>query len=484
MRPILAALLPALLGCTPLPPSPALAPAHVSGSGTRVTSPSARRGDVVDDARDLLEEAIDTDTSTAVGSGKLAERLATRFRGVGFPAGDVVLAGPRPANQNLVVRLRGAPGGRLKPLLFIAHLDVVPALRADWSTDPFKLVEKDGFFYGRGVQDMKEEVAEIAANFIRFKKEGFVPNRDLIVAFTEHEEGGDDNGVEWLLANRRDLIDAELAINLEGGGGDLIKGAHAMVEIERAEKGYLTVVLEVRNPGGHSSMPTHENAIYRLAHALERVAALEFPLRTNEVTRAFFANAARGETGDAAKDLKGVGAEPMDPAAAARVAASSSYFNAMLRTTCVATMLQAGHAPNALPQTARATINCRLLPDESVDSVEAALRAAIGDPQVALSRETWLKTSSVTPDAAVIKGAVEKISSAMWPGIVVTPVQATGISDANTLRAAGIPVYGVSGMFIDIDDVRAHGKDENLGIGAYYEGLEFMRRFVRAVAAP
>ena len=428
-------------------------------------------------ARDIFRQVIEINTTMNVGSTKAAEAIAERLKTAGFTENDMQLVGPHPQNMNLVVRYKGK--GSLRPILFIAHLDVVEALRADWSMDPFTFVEKDGFFYGRGTSDMKCEVADIVSNFIRLKKEGFVPNRDMILALTEHEENGDANGVQWLLANRRDLIEAEFGINLEGGGGDIEKGKRVLLEVQTSEKVYVSFQLEVKNKGGHSSIPVKENAIYRLAAGLTRLSHYDFPVGLNETTRTFFERTATTQKGQTKSDMVAILKNPIDAAAADRLAALSPYYNALMRTTWVPTMLSGGHAENALPQSARAVVNCRMLPNETADNVLATMRRVLADSQIIVTQIAPARPGPLSPLRSDVMETVEKLSKEMWPGTVVTPVMSTGASDGKMLRQAGIPVYGVSGIFADIDDVRAHGRDERIGVREFYEGVDFTYRFIR-----
>ena len=431
-------------------------------------------------ARDIFREVIEINTTMNVGSTKAAEAMAGRFKAAGFSESDMQLVGPRQQNKNLVVRYRGSSNA--KPVLFIAHLDVVEALREDWSMDPFIFVEKDGFFYGRGTSDMKSEVAEIVANFIRLKKEGFVPKRDIILALTEHEENGDANGVLWLLANRRELIDAEFVINLEGGGGDIQKGKRTLLEVQTSEKVYVSFRLDVLNKGGHSSIPVKENAIYRLAAGLTRLSAFDFPVRLNETTRTFFERAAQREEGQTKSDMLATLKTPIDTAAASRLAASNPYYNALMRTTWVPTMLSGGHAENALPQRARAIVNCRMLPDETAEDVLATLHRVLADSQITISQIAPARPGPLSPLRKDVMDEVERLAAAMWPGVTVTPVMSTGASDGKFLRQAGIPVYGVCGIFADIDDVRAHGRDERIGVKEFYDSVRFMYSFIKSIA--
>ena len=432
-------------------------------------------------ARDIFKELIEIKTTVNIGSTRAAEAMAARLKAAGFPERDVQLLGPSAQHMNLVARYRGK--GTLRPVLFISHLDVVEALREDWSVDPFVFLEKEGYFYGRGTTDVKDEDADLIAAVIRLKAEGFVPNRDIIVALTEDEEGGPANGVEWLLANHRELIDAEFCINPDGGGGDIKNGRHIVMDVQTSEKIYCDIQLEVTNKGGHSSLPVRENAIYRLAGALTRLSRFDFPVRFNETTRNFFERTASRETGQTRSDMLAILGTPPDSGAVRRLAESSAYYNALMRTTCVATMLTAGHAENALPQSARANINCRMLPEDTLDRVITLLKSAVADSQVAVK---LLHASSVAPTSPLrsdVMRPLEKVTASLWPEVLVLPVMSTGGTDGKPLRKSGIPVYGVSGMFTDVDDVRAHGRDERLGVKEFYEGIEFLYRFMKALTS-
>jgi acetylornithine deacetylase/succinyl-diaminopimelate desuccinylase-like protein len=432
-------------------------------------------------ARDIFRELVEINTSLTVGSTKAAEAMAARLRKGGFPESDIHVVGPEARHMNLVARYRGT--GTRRPILFIGHLDVVDALRQDWSVDPFTFIEKDGYFYGRGTMDMKCEDANLVANFLRLIQEGFVPERDIIIALTEDEENGDANGVQWLIANHRDLIDAEYCINPDAGEGEIKSGKHTVMEVQTSEKGYCDFRFSATNSGGHSSLPVKDNAIYHLSRALNRLAAFDFPLRLNETTRLFFERSATRETGQTKRDMLSVAKIPLDTAAANRLAQSSAYYNALMRTTCVATMLGGGHAENALPQSAYANVNCRLLPDDTPEAVLAILKSVVADSQVTVTISHASATGPISLLRKDVVDAVEKLTRSLWPGVVVAPIMSTGASDGKFLRLAGIPVYGVSGMFADIDDVRAHGRDERLGVREFYEGVEFMYRLIRTLTS-
>lgn len=442
-------------------------------------------------AYDVLKQLIETNTTDSVGSTTVAaEAMRKRLLDAGFPASDLVVMGPNDRKGNLVARYRGAAGSAKKPVLFIGHIDVVEAKREDWTTDPFQLVEKDGFYYGRGTQDMKESDAATVVSFIRMKKEGFVPDRDIILALTADEEGGQSNGVDWLLRNHRDLIDAAFALNGDAGGLDTVKGKPVDLDVEATEKLYADFRLVATNPGGHSSLPRKENAIYELAGALGRLQAYSFPVELNEVTRSYFAAMAKLESGQGAQDMLAVLKTPPDAGAVERLSADPRY-NSTMRTTCVATMVQAGHAPNALPQRAQANVNCRILPGHTPAEVRAELVKVFAEPKLdvklvndagVLSDRTENEMSITPPPLdkevfAALRSTVDK----MWPGLPIVPEMETGASDSKITMAAGIPSYGFNGMGIDSDDVRAHGKDERIGVESYYTGVEFYCLYLKAL---
>jgi acetylornithine deacetylase/succinyl-diaminopimelate desuccinylase-like protein len=432
-------------------------------------------------AHDIFKELIEINTTSGNGSTKAAEVIADRLINAGFPASSIHVTGPDPQHKNLVVRYPGK--SKLKPVLFICHLDVVEAFPRDWSVDPFTFLERDGYFYGRGTTDVKCEDADLIANLIRLRHEQYIPNKDIIVALTADEEGGSANGVNWLLTNHRELIDAEFCINPDGGGGDMKDGKFISMGIQTSEKIFATFQLEAKNNGGHSSLPRKDNAIYRLAAGLTRLASYDFPVRFNETTRNIFEKSTVLETGQVQADLLAILKDPADTEAANRLAAASPYYNAMMRTTCVATMVEAGHADNALPQSARAIINCRMLPDDNPQNVLSTLKNIVADSGISVTCTYASFLAPLSPLRDDVMNSAGRISAAMWPGISISPLMSTGASDGKYLRRAGIPVYGVSGMFSDIDDVRAHGKDERIGIKEFYKGVEFMYRFIKALTS-
>ncbi|MBZ5497170.1 MAG: M20/M25/M40 family metallo-hydrolase [Acidobacteriia bacterium] len=432
-------------------------------------------------ARDIFKELIEINTTDSVGSTtKAAEAMAARLKAAGFAPADVQVLGPNPRKENLVARLRGT--GARKPILLLAHLDVVEARREDWSFDPFKFIERDGYFYGRGTNDIKSGDAVLVANLIRLKQEGETPDRDIIVALTADEEGGGFNGVDWLLNNHRDLIDAAYCLNTDGGGGELKSGKRMLNEVQTSEKVYLSFSLEVQNRGGHSSLPEKDNAIYHLAEGLTRLAKFEFPVRLNETTRTYFQKMSKIESGRTALDMTAIAKIPPDPQAAERLAATPIY-NAFMRTTCVATKLDAGHAENALPQRARAIVNCRLLPEDTPANVQQTLTRVLADDKITITPLQKPKPGPLSPLLPEVVEPIERITEELWHGTPVVPIMSTGATDGSRLRLAGIPTYGVSGLFDDIDDVRAHGKDERMGVKEFFDGLEFMYRLVKALSS-
>jgi acetylornithine deacetylase/succinyl-diaminopimelate desuccinylase-like protein len=363
----------------------------------------------------------------------------------------------------------------------MAHIDVVPALREDWSFEPFVFREEDGYFYGRGTTDNKAGATHLVANFIRLKREGFVPDRDLIMVLSADEETTGAS-VTWLVNERRDLVDAEFALNTDAGGGVLKDGKPHIFTVQASEKVYLTFQLEVKNPGGHSSIPVDDNAIYRLTMGLARLSEFDFPIEPNEITRAYFDRYAQFEEGETAELMRATANG--DLAAAARLANMEPYWNAMLRTTCVATRLAAGHADNALPQTAQAVVNCRILPGKSPDDVEAELRRVLGDEQIVLSRLSEPTQSPPSPLTPEVMGTLEDLVEKLFPGAPVIPTMSTGATDGLYVRNGGIPVYGVSAMLEDEDEeIRAHGRDERLSTRAFYDALEFWYQMLKAFSS-
>lgn len=430
-------------------------------------------------AYELFKELIETDTTHSSGDTlALAESIAERLRRIGVPANDIHVI-EHGGKGNVVARLRAdKPVG--KPLLLLAHLDVVEADAADWSMDPMSLNEDGDYFYGRGTLDDKNEVAIHLANFIRLHREKAHLTRDLVIALTADEESGPHNGALFLVREHPELVDAALVFN-EGGGGMIKDGKYVANTVQAAEKTYQTFSLEITNAGGHSSVPRRDNAIYQLAAALSRLEAFEFPVRMNETTRAYFEGIAAEETGERASMLYGLLDEPP-------LIASIDYFrnepeiNARLRTTCVVTQLDAGHAENALPQRASATVNCRVFPGVSVDEVGEVLFSIAAVPSMTLTPKWDALFSEASPLDDSIMDPIREITTSMWPGARVLPTMSTGATDSTFFRSNGVPVYGVSGVFTEYGDNRIHGRDERMLKRSFYEGLEFLYRLTRSVA--
>jgi len=436
-------------------------------------------------ARELLKGLIEINSTHSFGSTVAAEWVADRLRNAGFPSEDLTLIAPpdQPHKGNLVIRLHGR--GRGKPLLFISHLDVVEARKEDWSVDPFQLTEQDGYLYGRGTYDIKGDDAALVASLVRLRTDSFIPDRDIVVALTADEETfGEFDGADWLLRNHRDLIDASLVLNPDAGGGVSSGNRRLYMGLETSEKSYVTFGLEVTNKGGHSSLPEPDNAIYRLAAGLGRIATLDFPVRLSPTTRAYFAALSKTESGQLSRDLMKMANDTgqFDRAAVHRLE-GSIFYNAMLHTTCVATMLSGGHAENALPQRAGATIQCRMLPDDSEAHVQAQLARALADPAIRISVVSPALPGPESVVTPALKHKFEDVVGSMWPGVPVVPDMDAGASDSKFTRAAGIPTFGLTGIFTDIDDNRAHGRDERIAVSGFYEDVEFTYRLMKAFSA-
>jgi acetylornithine deacetylase/succinyl-diaminopimelate desuccinylase-like protein len=449
----------------------------------------ASRGDRAE-ARDIFKQLIEINTTdTPQGSVTAGtEAMRQRLLNAGFAPEDAQLLGPDPRKQNLVARIRAAPPSEEKPILFLCHMDVVQALRSDWHTDPFQFVEKGGYFYGRGTQDMKDSDAALVATFLRLHREGYKPKRDLILALTADEEGGEFNGAQWLVKNHRDLVDAAYVINPDSGGVELNHGRAVVADVEATEKVYADYEVTATNPGGHSSRPRPDNAIYELTTALAKLQAYTFPFELNPVTRTYFANLEKQESGRMAEDIGAILATPPDPAAAARLSQEPS-FNSNFRTTCVATRLSGGHANNALPQTAQANVNCRIFPGHSPEEIRRQLISVLGDSKLTVH---YVSDAGQVSDAAPDRKAMvppepirevfdplTRLTQAIWPGITVTPVMENGASDSIYFAQAGIPCYGYSAVALERDDDRAHGQDERLLVDSYWKSLDFFYAFAK-----
>jgi acetylornithine deacetylase/succinyl-diaminopimelate desuccinylase-like protein len=445
-------------------------------------------------AREIFKQLIEINTTDSVGSTTVAaQAMQKRLLDAGFKPQDAqVLVGPNPKRGNLVVRLHGK--GKLKPMLIIGHLDVVEAKREDWEIgDPFKFIEKDGYFYGRGTQDMKNSDAVAMAALIRMKKEGFVPEREIILALTADEEGGTDNGVDWLLRNHRDLIDAEFVLNPDSGGVDADGGKAVAMGVEATEKLYADFELSATDPGGHSSLPHADNPVYELARSLDRLQKSPFPFELNPVTRAWLEHMQKIEDGQRSRDIKAILATPPDGDAITRLSADARY-NSTMRTTCVATRVEAGHANNALPQRATAIVNCRILPGHSPEEVRQDLVRIFAESKVAvryvdprtdqrLDRAPERKAMTPPPPRKDVFDAITRTAAKFWPGIPIVPQMETGASDSVYTMAAGLPSYGVNGALIDRNDVRAHGRDERLRVSAFDDSAAFYYEFLKTLSS-
>jgi acetylornithine deacetylase/succinyl-diaminopimelate desuccinylase-like protein len=465
----------------------AAVPAAVSQSPLPTTSAEDREL-----ARAIFKQLIEINTTdTPLGNVTTATAaMQKRFLDAGFTADDVHLLGPDPRKMNLVVRLRADGTPTEKPVVFLCHMDVVEALRSDWSTDPFQFVEKDGYYYGRGTQDMKNSDAALVFTFLRLHREGYKPKRDLILALTADEEGGKFNGADWLVKEHRDLVDAAFVINPDSGGVELDRGRAVVADVEATEKVYSDYQVTAVNRGGHSSIPRPDNAIYELTTALNKLAAYQFPFEMNEVTRTYFKNLAGQETGQSAADMHAILGTPPDLAAAARLSAEPS-FNSNFRTTCVATRLSAGHANNALPQTAQANVNCRIFPGHSPEEIRQLLIGIFADEKLTVKyvsdagvvSDTAPERKAMVPPAPIkeVFDPLTRLTQAIWPGTPVTPVMENGASDSIYFAQAGIPCYGYSAIALERDDDRAHGQDERLPVDSYEKSLDFFYSFAKAL---
>jgi len=443
-------------------------------------------------AHDMLAQLIEINTTDAPRGNvtTAAEAMAQRLRTAGFPAADIHVLGPSDRKKNLVVRLRGE--GKHQPVLLIGHLDVVEARREDWSTDPFRLIEKDGYFYGRGTLDMKGPDAIMLAAIIRLKQEGFRPARDIIVALTADEEGGGANGVQWLLQHHRQLIDAQFVLSGDDYSVLTENGRPLFFKLDASEKVYADFQLQVTNKGGHSSEPVPDNAIYTLTRGLDRLAAYEFPFELNAVTREYYRRLAEIETGQRAADMRAILREPPDGQALARLS-QDPVDHSITRTTCVATRLEAGHANNALPQRAQAVVNCRILPGHTPEEVRRRIVQVLADPAITVSylasdgslHDMAPERGGFTPPPLLpeMLGPLDQLVAETWPGLKVIPTMSAGASDATHTSAAGLPTYTFSPFAVDPDDDREHGRDERIGVASFYQANEFFYRYLRAVTA-
>lgn len=466
----------------------ALAMAAVTGAAADVSLPAKDRELV----HQLFQQLIEINTTHSVGSvTKAAEAMRQRLLDAGFPAADLLLTGPTESKQNLIARYRGS--GKERPVVILSHLDVVEAQPSEWTTDPFRLVEKDGYYYGRGTQDIKDNDAIAVETFMRLRAEGYKPDRDLILMLTADEEAGPDNGARWLVQHRPELFqNVEFVVNLDAGGVNLQAGKPLSVTYEAAEKTYADFKLSAHDAGGHSSQPTAKNPILRISNALVRLQAAPFPLELNEVVRGFLSVEVAEYSASMQTLVHAALATPTDTHALEQLAASSPFMNALLRTTCVPTRFDAGKANNALPELATANVNCRILPGHSPLEVQQQITSAVNDSEVTIQYcssggvcVTAPSTAGVPATAPIpqVLEALKKASAVVYPGVPLVSEMETGASDSVYTMAVGIPSYGISGVGIDEDDMRAHGKDERLRISSLDEGLQFFYLFLREIGS-
>jgi len=427
-------------------------------------------------ARAILAELVSIDTTHATGSvTRAAEAIAVRLREAGLPADDIALIGPSPAKRNLVARLRGR--GDAPPLLLLAHLDVVPADPEQWTVPPFELTVQGEHLYGRGTCDNKGMAAALVAAMVRLCREGATPDRDIVLALTADEEGGAENGARWLLETNRPLVQAGFGIN-EGGYGRLREGRRLVNQVQVGEKVAATLGVRARGRPGHAAMPAGDDASHRLVRALERIGRHRFPIHVTDAGAGFLGRMAGFESGDTARDMRLV-ADDRDPAAAGRLAAASPYHNALLRATCAVTRIEAGDGDNVLAGTARATLDLRVLPGDDVAAAIEMLRAAVDDPDVEIEARTAAVSAPGSPLDGPVFAAAERLTHEMWPGVSTVPVLTVGATDSAHFRAAGIPMYGVTGLFLDFEDVRVHAPDERILAGAFDDSAVFLDRLIR-----
>jgi len=460
-----------------------LAPAILALSLAAPLSAQAPTDAAQKEAREILAEMVSTNTSLQRGDvTPLAEKIAARFRKAGVAAADIQVIGPEAKNKNLVVRIHGKGTG--KPVLFLAHLDVVDALRADWSLEPFALTEqKDGWLYGRGTADDKGPAATLVAGTLALVRSKVVPDRDIILALTSGEENADEPGAAWLIRTHKELVNADWVFNFDAGGPSIDHGKLAWIELQGSEKVYFTVALSAKNPGGHSSLPRADNAIFSLVNALRGLEALSFPINITEVSRAQLVARSAFVPSQEASVIKAALVQPLDSSAAFRLARYSPAYNALLHTTCVPTMLAGGHAENALPALATATVNCRLVPGENSADVVKAIKAAVNDTSIEIKEVNPAKPSPPSPLLPERLALIKLASKAAWGHEVpISPVQENGATDGLYFRNAGIPVYGVTGIATPVGEERMHGKDERILAKSFKEGVAFATSLIRETA--
>ena len=431
-------------------------------------------------AHDVLKELVDIDTTTdIVGTEQAAKAIQQRLLAAGFSADEAQVMGPDPKHSNVFIRLRGRSPA--KPILLLAHLDVVSARPEDWSVPPFRLTERDGYLYGRGVADDKQGDANIVTNMIRWKREEWTPARDVIAVLTSDEETN-GTSIRWMIEHVAAARTADLALNADAGAGDLIDGKRAVLNVQASEKIYADYRFTARDRGGHSSRPRNaDNPIYRLSAALDRLAGYQFPVELSDLTRRFFERDAALRRPEVAADMTALAAGTASADAIARLSADPQ-LNALMRTTCVATTIEGGHAPNALPQTASVNVNCRMLPNDDAAQIRHKLDEIFSGAHAELQVASAPKPSPASPLRPDLMTVVERLAAKHFPGAIVLPQMETGATDGLYVRNAGVPVYGLKAIFDDPADLRAHGRDERIPAASYYDAVEFWHDLVPALA--
>jgi acetylornithine deacetylase/succinyl-diaminopimelate desuccinylase-like protein len=438
--------------------------------------------------RSLYKELIEINTTRSAGDcTRAAEAMRQRLLAAGHPAEDMQILAPPEAPQDgaLVAVLRGSDRSR-KPILLLAHIDVVEAKREDWLRDPFTLVEEDGWFYARGASDDKAMAAIFTDSLIRYRQEGYVPRRDLKLALTCGEEtagAGLFDSVRWLMQTQPEVLAAEFAIN-EGAGGEYDRnGKPIVLQIQAGEKVYQDFRLEVTDPGGHSSLPKANNAIVRLAAGLARLGAHQFPIGLNDVTRAYFETMSKLVDPAVAAGMRAVLRSPPDEAAAARLWAMDPQWNAMLRTTCIVSQIEGGHAPNAIPQRVQVNVNCRILPGTPVADVQAEIARVVADDAIRISTKGEGGVHSpIPPLTEAILGPAREVAERIWPGVTLVPTMLPGYTDGKYLNPAGIPTYGLTGLFAGAEGNYEHGLNERIGVQSLLNGRRFLHEVVKRYA--
>ena len=472
------------MGNRTLPAFAATAIAGVVATASLASAPGPSTDETA--FRDLYRQLIEINTTRSVGScTAAAEAMRARLLAAGIPASDTQILAPpdRPKDGALIAVLHGRDR-TAKPILLLAHIDVVEAKREDWERDPFKLIEEKGWFYARGASDDKAMAAVFTDSLIRYRQEGFKPRRDIKLALTCGEETSEIfNSVRWLTETQPTVLSALFALN-EGAGGELDRNEKPVaLQIQAGEKVYQDFALEASDVGGHSSRPTKNNPIVRLSTGLAKLGAHDFAIALNQATRGYFEAEAKLMPPEVAADMRAVLKNPPDEAAAERLWAVNPGWNGSLRTTCVVTEIEGGHAPNALPQHVRANVNCRILPGVPISEVREEIVRVLGDGKISVSPTGEAGMQAPPPPLSErIMGPVRKVAESIWPGVAIVPTMATGATDGRFLNATGVPTYGLSGMFHDAEGSRAHGLNERIRVKSLMDGRHFLYDVVKLYA--